>query len=65
MKAVEEIIETIIIYKEDHPEVVITDEMIKDLINDYINSLIKEIKEVCICFIQMTQLVIGKVIVAI
>jgi hypothetical protein len=45
LKTVEEIIETIIIYKEDHPEVVITDEMIKDLINDYINSLIKEIKE--------------------
>lgn len=40
----DEIIETIKIYKEDHPDVVITDDMIKDLVNDYMKSIIKEIR---------------------
>lgn len=45
METMEEIISVIQTYKEDHPEVVITDDMIKDLINDYMKKLIKEIKE--------------------
>ena len=45
MKTIDEIISVIQTYKEDHPEVVITDDMIKDLINDYMKSIIKEIKE--------------------
>ena len=45
METINNIIDTIQMYKEDHPEVVITDEMIKDLINDYMKALIKEIKE--------------------
>lgn len=45
MKTIEELISIIQTYKEDHPEVVITDDMIKDLINDYMKTLIKEIKE--------------------
>lgn len=45
MITIDEIINMIQAYKEDHPEVVITDDMIKDLINDYMKKLIKEIKE--------------------
>lgn len=45
METIDEIISVIQTYKEDHPEVVITDDMIKDLINDYMKVLIKEIKE--------------------
>lgn len=45
MNTIEELISIIQTYKEDHPEVVITDDMIKDLINDYMKTLIKEIKE--------------------
>ena len=45
METMEEIISVIQTYKEDHPEVVITDDMIKDLINDYMKILINEIKE--------------------
>lgn len=45
MNTMEEIINIIQAYKEDHPEVVITDDMIRDLINDYMKSIIKEIKE--------------------
>ena len=45
MKTIDEIISVIQAYKEDHPEVVITDDMIKDLINDYMKILINEIKE--------------------
>lgn len=45
MKTIEELISIIQTYKEDHPEVVITDDMIRDLINDYMKSIIKEIKE--------------------
>lgn len=45
MKIIDEIINMIQAYKEDHPEVVITDDMIKDLINDYMKKLINEIKE--------------------
>lgn len=44
MKTIDEIISVIQTYKEDHPEVVITDDMIKDLINDYMKTLINEIK---------------------
>ena len=44
METMEEIISVIQTYKEDHPEVVITDDMIKDLINDYMKILINEIK---------------------
>ena len=45
MKTIEELISIIQTYKEDHPEVVITDDMIRNLINDYMKSIIKEIKE--------------------
>ena len=45
MKTMEELISIIQTYKEDHPEAVITDDMIKDLINDYMKKLINEIKE--------------------
>lgn len=45
MNTIDEIINMIQAYKEDHPEVVITDDMIKDLINDYMKILINEIKE--------------------
>lgn len=45
MITIDEIINDIQAYKEDHPEVVITDDMIKDLINDYMEKLIEEIKE--------------------
>ena len=45
METIDEIISDIQTYKEDHPEVVITDDMINDLINDYMKVLIKEIKE--------------------
>lgn len=41
----EEIIFEIQTYKEDHPEVVITDDMIKSVIELHIEDLIKEIKE--------------------
>ena len=40
---IDDIIGTIQAYKEDHPEVVITDDMIRDLINDYMEAIIKEI----------------------
>ena len=42
---IENIIGIIQAYKEDHPQVVITDDMIRDLINDYMDDIIKEIKE--------------------
>lgn len=42
---IEDIAETIRMYKEDHPHIYITDDMIRDLINDYMDALIKEIKE--------------------
>ena len=32
-------------YKEDHPEVIVTDEMIKDIIDIYKDELVKEIRE--------------------
>jgi hypothetical protein len=32
-------------YKEDNPHVIITDDMIKEVIEENINELIKEIKE--------------------
>jgi hypothetical protein len=44
METIDEIISDIQTYKEDHPEVVITDDMIRDLINDYMKILINEIK---------------------
>lgn len=44
MKTIDEIISDIQTYKEDHPEVIITDDMIQDLINDYMKILVKEIK---------------------
>ena len=45
MNTIDEIINMIQAYKEDHPEVVITDDMVRDLINDYMKILINEIKE--------------------
>lgn len=45
MKTIDEIINMIQVYKEDNPHIVITDEMIKELVNDYMNAIIKEIKE--------------------
>lgn len=41
----ENIIFEIQTYKEDHPEVVITNDMIKNIIELHIEDLIKEIKE--------------------
>lgn len=39
------IIERIQAYKEDNPHVIITDDMIKQVIEDNIEELVKEIKE--------------------
>lgn len=39
------IVEIIKTYKEDHPEVIITDDMIKGIIIESIDKLIEEIKE--------------------
>lgn len=41
----EKIIMDIITYKEDNPHVYITDDMIKGVIEDNIDELIKEIRE--------------------
>lgn len=41
----QEIIEILKTYKEDHPEVYITESMIKAVIEDNIDIFIKEIKE--------------------
>lgn len=45
MKKIEQIISDIQTYKEDHPEVVITDFMIKEIIEENMDNLIKEIEE--------------------
>ena len=45
MNTIDEIINIIQAYKEDNPQVVITDDMIKEVIEDRINDLINEIKE--------------------
>ena len=45
MKIIDEIINMIQAYKEDNPEVVITDDMIKEIIEENIEKLIEEIKE--------------------
>lgn len=42
---VDEIINMIQVYKEDNPQVVITDFMIKEIIEENMDNLIKEIKE--------------------
>ena len=42
MNYIEEIIKT---YIEDHPEIIITDDMIKGAIIENIDKLVKEIKE--------------------
>ena len=42
MSDIEEIIK---FYKEDHPEIIITDDMVKALIVLHIDKLVKEIKE--------------------
>ena len=39
------IIEIIQTYKEDNPHVIITDDMIKEVIEENIDELVKEIKE--------------------
>lgn len=39
------VIEVIQTYKEDHPEVIITDDMIKAIIVDYIDDLVEEIRK--------------------
>lgn len=41
----EDIIGIIQAYKEDHPQVIITDEMIKDIIDVYKDELVKEIRK--------------------
>lgn len=41
----ESIIGSIIAYKQDHPEVVITEDMIKGVIECYIEELIEEIRK--------------------
>lgn len=41
----ENIISIIETYKEDHPEVIITDDMIKGVIEDNIDILIEEIRK--------------------
>ena len=45
MKTIEQIISDIQTYKEDNPHVVITDFMIKEIIEENMKKLIKEIKE--------------------
>lgn len=45
MKTIDEIINMIQAYKEDNPQVVITEFMIKEIIEENIDNLIKEIKE--------------------
>ena len=45
MKTIEELISIIQTYKEDNPHVVITDFMIKEIIEENMDNLIKEIKE--------------------
>jgi len=41
----EDIIGSIKAYKEDHPEVIITDDMIKGVIECYMEKLIEEIRK--------------------
>ena len=45
MNTIDEIIGLIQPYKEDHPHLTITDDMIKDLIEENIYKIIEEIKE--------------------
>lgn len=45
MKTIDQIINDIQVYKEDNPEVVITDFMIKEIIEENMEKLIKEIEE--------------------
>lgn len=45
MNTIDEIINDIQAYKEDNPEVVITDFMIKEIIEENMEELIKEIEE--------------------
>ena len=45
MNTIDEIISMIQAYKEDHPHLTITDDMIKDLIEENIDKIIEEIKE--------------------
>ena len=45
MKTIDEIINIIQTYKEDNPHVVITDFMIKEIIEENMEELIKEIEE--------------------
>ena len=45
MKTIEQIISDIQTYKEDNPHLVITDDEIKDLIEENMEKLIKEIEE--------------------
>lgn len=45
MKTIDEIINMIQAYKEDNPEVVITEFMIKEIIEENMEELIKEIEE--------------------
>lgn len=42
---IDKIVEDIITYKEDKPHIIITDDMIKDLIEEYKQEIIEEIKE--------------------
>lgn len=44
-KVLEKIRLDIITYKEDNPHVIITDDMIKEVIEENIEELVKEIKE--------------------
>lgn len=45
MITIDEIINMIQAYKEDNPHIVITDDMIKEIIEENMEKLIKEIKE--------------------
>ena len=45
MKVIDNIIWIIQTYKEDNPHVIITDDMIKGVIEENIEELVKEVKE--------------------
>lgn len=45
MKVIENIVNSMVAYNEDNPHVYITDEMIRKIIEDNMDELIKEIKE--------------------
>ena len=46
MEIIEEIASNIATYQEDHPEVIITDEIIKGIIEQSIDEITKEVRKV-------------------